>query len=325
MWNLLASCSMAIACRRKRGGVIVNEHTLTAAQTRFHVEVLGRWFEFIHHDDLLPRIARPGARPFCLLTFDDGKRSHATVVASELERLGVPAVFYLPTEFVTRQSEALWFDRYEALLKAVGHAPPGLEPAIVTRLPYETLCERLDRACATFGVTPDWLSDDVRPMTWSQARALAQRGFTIGAHGKRHAILTCEAEAVALAEVEESIAEVTNELGSPCPSFAFPNGNYTPLLARCALECGVRTVMTTEPIWVGSDPPLWRLPRVQLFGEASRAWIETKLAAAASGWILPNPDGTGWAYRRARSRKSMLLQGTQLPGPGEDLVRGQNR
>src|SRR5712691_4332770 len=95
----------------KRGGVIINEHTLTAAQTRLHVEVLSRWFDFIHHDALPERMVRPRSRPFCLMSFDDGKRSNATEAAPELERLGVPAVFYLPTRFITNEREALWFDR----------------------------------------------------------------------------------------------------------------------------------------------------------------------------------------------------------------------
>ena len=85
----------------KPTGVIINEHTLTASQTRLHVETLSRWFDFIHYDELLDRISRPRSRPFCLLTFDDGKRSNATITAPELERLGVPAVFYVPTRFLT--------------------------------------------------------------------------------------------------------------------------------------------------------------------------------------------------------------------------------
>ena len=295
-----ARWSLALACRLRRadpGGVIVNGHTLTARQTRFQVEVLGRWFDFIHHDDLLERLQRPRARPFCLFTFDDGKRSCATAVAPELERLGVPAVFYVVTRFLA-EGGPLWFDRHDALVRALGYVPPGLELATLKRLPLTLLTDRLDQACARYGVAPDMSSDDIRPMSWDDARGLTRRGFTIGAHGLRHCILTREPADEVLSDIRGSIAEVTAELGAPCSTFAFPNGSYTAPLARHVLQFGVATVMTTDPMWVDGRFPPWRLPRIQLFGPQSRAAIEMKVAAGATGRVLSNPDGTGRRYRR---------------------------
>jgi peptidoglycan/xylan/chitin deacetylase (PgdA/CDA1 family) len=305
--NFVGQCSMAGARRLRRtnpGGVIINGHTLTARQTRFQVEVLGRWFDFIHHDELLQRLERPRSRPFCLLTFDDGKRSAATQVGPELERLGVPAVFYVVTRFLT-EGTPLWFDRQHALVRALGYTPPGLEEEALKRLPQALLHERLDRACVEHKVTADTDSEDVRAMSWDDARHLARRGFTIGAHGLTHRILTREAHADALADIAQSIAEVSVELGAPCTTFAFPNGNYTARLACHALQSGVQTVMTTEPMWADSRFPPWRLPRIQLFGEQSRAKIALKLAAAATGRLLANPDGTGRLYRRSQANAAL--------------------
>jgi hypothetical protein len=56
--------------------------------------------------------------------------------------------------------------------------------------------------------------------------------------------------------------------------------------------------MTTEPMWVDSSFPPWRLPRVQFMDWHGRARIELKLAAAATGRLLANPDGTGRRYRK---------------------------
>src|SRR6185503_7152710 len=136
-------------------------------------------------------------------------------------------------------------------------------------------------------------SADVRPMSWEDARSLSRRGFGIGAHGLTHAILTREIREKACAEIELSLAKVSSELGAPCDTFAFPNGNYSPELAQHAMDCGARTVMTTEPMWTERGCPLWRLPRIQLFGEFDRTRIELKLALAAMRGILPNPDGSG--------------------------------
>src|SRR5436309_2797594 len=118
-------------------------------------------------------------------------------------------------------------------------------------------------------------------MTWEQARRLHAWGFTVGAHGKTHAILTCESRQRAFAEIGESMAKVTRELGVPCETFAFPNGNYTQELAQHAQRCGATTVMTTEPLWVDAAALLWRLPRIQLFEGFARARIESKIALAA--------------------------------------------
>jgi peptidoglycan/xylan/chitin deacetylase (PgdA/CDA1 family) len=282
---------------RKKAGVIINEHTLTALQTRKHVEVLGRSFDFIHHDELLDRIRRPRPRPFCLLTFDDGKRSGYTETAPELQRLGVPAVFFVTTGFLS-DGLPLWFDQYEALLTSMGSIPEGLEPETLKEMPLTLLSDRVARACKKNGVVMSMDDDTVRPMSWNEARDLARRGFTIGAHSVRHAVLTREPESDALTDIEQSITEVSAQIGSPCQSFAFPNGNYTARLGRHALACGVSTVMTTEPVWADDRFPSWRLPRVQLFGTQGRLRIELKLAIAATGRWLRNPDGTGRLYRR---------------------------
>jgi peptidoglycan/xylan/chitin deacetylase (PgdA/CDA1 family) len=297
--NLVGWSSMAIIPKTRRtkpAGVIVNEHTLTASQTRLHVETLSRWFDFIHYDELPDRLSRPRPRPFCLLTFDDGKRSNATITAPELERLGVPAVFYVPTRFLT-DGFPLWFDRSGAIRRALGYVPPELDSRTLKQLPFTLLNERLDRACAEYQVTPDMECDDIRPMSWEEARRMARRGFTLGAHGFNHTVLTCETEADALFEIRQSVEDVKKEIGE-CLTFAFPNGNYTGRLAQYALDCGVETIMTTEPMWVDSGFPLWRLPRVQFMDWHGRARIEMKLAAAATGKLLANPDGTGRRYRK---------------------------
>ena len=310
MFHLGTSFLMAIACRLKRGGVIINGHTLTRAQTRLHVETLGRWFEFIHLADLPRCVSRRAKRPFCLLTFDDGKRSNFTEIAPELERQGVPAVFYVTTDALSTGS-LLWFDRRAQLVNALGRCPAGLELDTLKQLPFKVLSERLDNACAHYGFTPASESDDFRPMTWDEARSLARRGFSIGAHGRTHAILTRETTANALAEIEDSLAAVSAELGAPCNTFAFPNGNHTAELAQHALRCGASTVMTTEPAWVGRESCLGRLPRIQLFGEFARPRMELKVAVGALRGMLPNPDGSGRTYRRAEARGRTLRERTQ--------------
>ncbi|MEW6301893.1 MAG: polysaccharide deacetylase family protein [Verrucomicrobiota bacterium] len=298
---------LALVRRARGGGVIINEHTLTAEQTRRHVEVLARWFDFIRLDELPQRLRSPGRRPFCLLTFDDGKRSHFTRVAPELERRRVPAVFNVTTDPLS-SGRCFWFDRRNQLVRALGYCPAGLEVKTLKRLPFAELTDRLERACARWGLPParEVADDDAQPMSWDEARDLHRRGFTFGAHGRTHAILTRESKATALAEIEESLAKVSSELGSRCDAFAFPNGNYDAELTQHAVRCGATHVMTTEPMWADARASLARLPRIQLFGEFTRPKIELKIALAAFTGALANPDGTGRAYCFRAERKYEL-------------------
>ncbi|HEX2490522.1 MAG TPA: polysaccharide deacetylase family protein [Blastocatellia bacterium] len=149
-------------------------------------------------------------------------------------------------------------------------------------------------------MTVDIEDYDVGPMSWDEARDLARRPGAIGAHSLRHAILTSETEASALFDIEQSIAEAPSEIGDSCKSLAFPNGNYTELLARQALEARAQTVMTTDPMWAGSSFPPWRLPQVSLSGAYNRAAIELKMVLATGRWLI-NPNGTGSLFLNKRS------------------------
>ena len=298
--NAVGRLSLGFVRLFKTGGVIVNEHVLSLEQTRRHVEVLGRWFDFIHLSELQNRIYARSKKPFCLLTFDDGKRSNATVVAPELKRLGVPAAFFVVTSSLGTNIP-FWFDRYWALRAKLGTLPPSFELHALKHRPYGELTARIEQACAQFGVEADLSNDDIRPMSWGEARRLHQQGFSVGAHGHTHAVLTRETRVAAFENIAKSIAMVRAEIGARRPAFAFPNGNYTPELALHAMRSGAGVVLTTEPAWVDESFPVWRLPRVQLFCAHSVGVIQLKLALAASGWMLSNPDGTGRSYRSMRT------------------------
>ena len=286
------------ACRLKRGGIILNYHTLDAQETRRHVEWLARHFDLIPHAELLPRQHRRARRPFCLISFDDGKRSNYTETAPVLARMGVPAVFFVVTEFVTAGEHPLWFDRYESLLRRSGALPPSLDPGALKLLPHDMRAERVRRACERAGVEVDMDDDRVAPMSWDQVRELCRQGHTIGAHTRWHAILTNEPLEAAKADIRASIETVSAETGAPCRTFSFPNGNYTARLGRYALSCGVETVMTTEPIWVARGIQSWRLPRIQIHGNQPFGRQVAKLSLASLGRVLENPDGTGRFYVR---------------------------
>jgi peptidoglycan/xylan/chitin deacetylase (PgdA/CDA1 family) len=310
--------ALGLAARARSGGLIINEHTLPAAALRAHVEALSRHFEMIHHDDLLSRLESPRTRPFCLMTFDDGKLSQLEA-ADALERMGAPAVFYLITGSVG-SSQPLWFDRVRAVrrLAPQAGAPDG---AAVKHLPMALLAERLERAEKKAGVACE-PTPDTAYMSWEQAAGLARRGFTIGAHTCTHPILTREPFADAAREIRESIAEVRNRLGV-CATFAFPNGNYNAKLARVALDAGVSTLMTTEPMWVEPGWPAWRLPRLQLARHDDQGRAALKAALAAVPGVIADGNGTGRVYRKVRALERKANRAGRLsPGTAASSLGG---
>jgi peptidoglycan/xylan/chitin deacetylase (PgdA/CDA1 family) len=262
---------------------------------RAQVEVLGRVFQFVDLHDLSRPEPSPEGKPWCVITFDDGKKVNCDA-AETLRRCGVPACFFVCTDFIGGKVP-LWFDDLDALRQAdpVAVARFGLEHA--KKLPMDTLRARLERAKAELRGGASLSDQTAAPMSWDDVRDLSHAGFSIGAHGRSHAILTNEPFADAETEVRHSLAAVSKQLGKPCRSFAFPNGNYTPQLIQVARDAGAQFVLTTEPVWVGrhwdaSKP----LPRIQLHSKHNEGQMQLKLLAARSGFLLRDPNGTGREY-----------------------------
>jgi peptidoglycan/xylan/chitin deacetylase (PgdA/CDA1 family) len=293
---------VTLACRFKRGGVILNYHTPTAAQMREQIELWAPYFDFIHHDELGKRLEHRGKKPFCLITYDDGKKSNLTEVAPVLKTYGVPGVFYVVTKFVGGELPVLWFDTYHQFVKHIGRRPQALDPVALKRLPHAERLALLEKTYEAHGFRFEHRDADTTPMSWDEVRQLHAQGHTIGAHSETHPILTTIPAAEAKSEIERSITTVSEKLGAPCSSFAFPNGNYTEELARHALHCGARTVMTTEPMWMRRAEQPWRVPRVQIHFERDTRQHRFKMFVASLGWVLKNPDDTGRQYLWSRLR-----------------------
>jgi peptidoglycan/xylan/chitin deacetylase (PgdA/CDA1 family) len=155
---------------------------------------------------------------------------------------------------------------------------------------------RLADLSKKYQAAPDMSDPCVASMSWDEAVALYNKGFTIGAHTCSHAVLTRETRNQACSEIRSSIDRVSEKLGIQCPSFAFPNGSYTDDLARFAMACGVTTVMTTDPVWVRPGSDLWRIPRIDIYNHYSGGKVLVKMLAALPGFVLKNPNGTGRAY-----------------------------
>lgn len=166
----------------------------------------------------------PHPRPGLLLSFDDGLRSHAEVVAPLLERYGFPGWFVVPTAFVD--------------------APAGEQPAFAAAHQIHYAAEYGDPRAA---------------MSWEQVRDLDRR-HVIGCHTASHQRLRADLGPARLdTEIRGSKARLEAMLGHEVDVFAWVGGEewaYSAEAARVVRASGFRLGLMTNnaPIRPGQDP-----------------------------------------------------------------------
>ena len=229
------------------------------------------------------------ARPFLAVTFDDGQLDNFSHAAPVLEAAGLRASFFVPVDAVDRR-EPLWHDRLgyavDRLVRrdraAAGRllgelGPPGatddhlrlleaMERA--KRIPDR---ERLDfvarvEAAAGGPARPAW--DAL--MSWDQLRELAGRGHEIGSHSMSHAILPLVDDAQLAREAAGSRARLEAELGAPCLSFCYPNGDCDDRVAAAVGRAGFERAVTTRWGSNGAGADDLRLDRCDMQGASAR-------------------------------------------------------
>lgn len=196
-------------------------------------------------EDLSPEgIARAGADRF-VITFDDGLRSAYEVAAPILERKGIPAIFFLISDFIADEAVGHHVeDRFQASL-------------IIDRLPgcaedtRRSITERLVEAGypgrdipaalqsirrADIGVytevarlmdlnLEEFFSEEKPYMSRSEMADLARRGFYLGAHSRDHSRYWEIPLEEQVAQTVDSMRTVSEMFGLSYRYFAFPYKN----------------------------------------------------------------------------------------------------
>jgi peptidoglycan/xylan/chitin deacetylase (PgdA/CDA1 family) len=219
-------------------------------------------------------------RPACV-TFDDGYADNATVALPLLRRRGLPATFFLATDFL--DGGRMWNDSVietvrrtrggtlDARCVGLGEIPVSSIPlrrraiaellAALKYLPQEQRQRRVDELAAQ---TVDTLPGDMM-MTTAQVRELQTGGMEIGAHTLTHPILATLDPQHASSEIRGSKLKLEAITGKPVTLFAYPNGkpgqDYRSEHVRMVRELGFEAAVSTA--WgvahAASDP--YQLPR----------------------------------------------------------------
>ncbi len=139
--------------------------------------------------------ARPGdsgKTPY-LLTFDDGYKAQATLVAPILNKYGVKAIFFIC---------------------------PGLMD-----LPFDRQREAIASYIFDSNCQPEDINDDLNMMSWSDAESLIRSGHTIGSHSLFHRRLPGLSEPDLVGEIATAAGLIETRLGISVKWFAPPFGD----------------------------------------------------------------------------------------------------
>jgi peptidoglycan/xylan/chitin deacetylase (PgdA/CDA1 family) len=168
------------------------EETQFAAQLRW----LARSWRFVSAEQFAALVSgdEPVRGPNLLLTFDDGFASNRRVAEQILKPMGIHALFFAVSDFVSVA------DRDEARDFIARNIYPGL--------------------CAD-DLPVHWYN-----MGWSDLEALLDQGHSIGCHTRTHARLSqIDTEADLEREIVDSANTLAHRLGTPIDHFAYSFGD----------------------------------------------------------------------------------------------------
>ena len=196
-----------------------------------------------------------------LLSFDDGMRNNATVVAPILRRHRIPALFFVCSRHAT-PGRYLWFMYLRALERHFAgngfrfrgefiDLTPAQRQASVRRL-REFLLTLTPHPAAMYQVIDgelprleDFVSEPViadsyAGMTAEQVGELADRQlFVLGIHTVDHPFLTkCNSQEL-MQQMQHNKIWIESACQSPCNIVAYPSGDYNEAVMDCNRRLGI--------------------------------------------------------------------------------------
>ncbi len=307
MLRLAWSVPMALPVRPHWQPVLVMYHgvpassgaTISAAVFEQHVRFLKRHFDFAATDDAPAQAG--SVRQRVLMTFDDGFRNNAEVVAPILRRHDVPAVFFVCSRHAT-PGRYLWFSHLEALERhfrwngfsfrgRVYDMRPSARRRSMRRLRqtllslephpgrmYQALEEELPPLEEFVGAAER--ADCYAGMTAEQAGELAaDPRFTLGVHTADHPFLSRCGTAEARRQLDANRRWIEDATGRRSEFVAYPSGDYDASVTDTCRELGF----------------------TKGFGVDTRSWSRSPLELTRLGIYAPSTDILGFKVRWGRT------------------------
>ena len=248
-------------------------------------------YDFVTLDEALLRLARPDARPFVALTFDDGYRDNVEHALPILERHDAPFTLFVTTGFADRSARLWWVELEEALRilptvrlvldgatlrmpNATAAEKNAAFAALYWRLrggPEERLLAAIADLLTQAGLASKAIAERLC-LDWAGLHVLAGHPLcTIGAHTLTHPMLAKHEADAARREMADSRAIIEAQLGRPARHLSYPvgdPGSAGPREFAMAADLGFASAVTTRPgtLFAAHLPHRHALPRVSLNG-----------------------------------------------------------
>jgi peptidoglycan/xylan/chitin deacetylase (PgdA/CDA1 family) len=266
----------------------------TPAEFEAQMKLLRRFFTPVGIDEVVAaRLGRGALPPDALLvTFDDGYKDNHQHALPILRRLGMKAVFFVSTDFITRR-RLFWWERVSLIvrrcvrreLRIAYPRPLRLvpdEPGTVRTLnriikdEVDLDLERfLDGLAAAAGV--GWSASEERAladaalMTWEDVRALRDAGMDVASHAAGHRVLATLSGGALDQDLVGSRRTLEEVLGEPVRALAYPVGRSIAAdrrlrgaVARAGYTVGFTALPGRNHELSGADPFDLRRVRVSL-------------------------------------------------------------
>jgi peptidoglycan/xylan/chitin deacetylase (PgdA/CDA1 family) len=242
---------------------------------------LRRQFEVVSLGSLVDAIDSPTAplKRKVVITFDDGVRNNVDVAYPILQKLRMPATFFVCPGLIERGQ---WLWNHEARQRLLRLSSLG-EISRETGGPLEVeafiewmkgleLSARNDIEKRVRAATPQFAPTDnehheLDLAGWDELRRLDPRIVTIGSHTLSHPILTSLDAREMEIEVAQSRRLLATRLQRAVDLFAYPNGGLDPAVHECVRR-NYRGAVCSEEGWVGPLCDLHLLPRVSASSSA---------------------------------------------------------
>ena len=306
-----------VASRDAMAGMLVSR-----AMLEQHLDRIGRRYRFVSLDELGQALRRGDstARDVCAVTFDDGYRDVYEHAIPLLLRKGIPAAVFVVSDLMGTTRPQV-HDRLFLLVRRALHRPAvlgavvmrrldaaGMSPAqrervvgaaddalLMTRallhaLTFDHLQGVIDDLDAEVGPGPGDDDPNLWPMTWDMLKDLRAKGFTVGSHTCRHALLANEPADVVAREAEASRQKIESALGGRVTHFAYPDGSFNASAVRAIAASGYEFAYTTcshvdrdHPCLTISRRLLWERSSVDATGRFAPAILDLQAQGFFAG------------------------------------------
>lgn len=280
-----------------------------AAELERQLRYLKRQFTIVALSDLVAGMHDRGSSigGLVAVTFDDGLRNNVSVAYPILQRLEIPATFFVCPGITERRG---WLWNHEARQRlqfadeGLRHelaAQHGTSPEVagfITWMKTLGLVSRRRVENALREATPGYVPSaaerhEFDAAGWNELRALDPSLVTIGSHSMTHAILPYLKADELEFELAESRRMLEARLDRAVERFAYPNGDHSPLVVDCVRR-HYASALACAPTWVRSGCDLHVLPRYATPSGVLRLALSLhRHPAAHQPWRQPRPSVAG--------------------------------